>query len=640
MYKRIVVVPVFTIVLILDLAASDIHLPLLTQAASEETTFDSEMPDENLIYLPLISNKPWPDLCYAPGTQNYQPPVVEIPEIILQHGITITVGTNNDEINGSVSSVSALLSNPGPDGIALREVIEATNNDPGEYTINFSPSLDGSTIYTGGWNNQDLPPLLGGSVIINGDIDGDSTPDITLTNGRTDNPYAMAFTIQSSNNTLHALELTGYYQAVLIKPTTTNTTYSGIHISNMDISDSSTGILLTSEECCTTTQPTYNRWEGIIILGNTIDVTSFGIALHLINTIEDHLDEVMVVGNQIRVTQDIYGDTNGVGIGFMSGFWDGSDGNSITNVTLYQNTIQGNGRSSIAFMSGAVGASGNTVDGVLVYENKILISGGDWAKQAGRLGINLITGDGATDHMDPEYPLVSPNYNAIRNVEIIGNTVEGFVGNGIVLSGADGTGASYNTIENITILDNHLATTVTDGDYHNSEISIEGGSGKPGVLSTGNRVSNIIVQQNTIHHSAQTALNDIYLSNGSIMIVGADDTGPEQNYVQDIWISLNEIDSIIPSISLTGSNGFEARWNEIDRANIYCNTITRSPIYPIWFPPLKGIVLIGGIHDSEFNRVEASLYHNNVVGVTNDLTVIPNGDEASYGNVVDYQIIP
>ncbi len=115
---------------------------------------------------------------------------------------------------------------------------------------------------------------------------------------------------------------------------------------------------------------------------------------------------------------------------------------------------------------------------------------------------------------------------------------------------------------------------------------------------------------------------------------------PKQNYVQDIWISLNEIDSIIPSISLTGSSAFEARWNEINGAKIYCNSITRSPMYPIWDPPLKGIVLIGGLHDSELNRVEADLYFNDVDGVTNDLSVIPNGDEASYDNVVDYQIIP
>jgi hypothetical protein len=342
----------------------------------------------------------------------------------------------------------------------------------------------------------------------------------------------------------------------------------------------------------------------------------------------------------IQVTQDIFGDTHGDGIGFGAGSWDGCIDNSITNVTVSQNTIQGNGRNSIVFMSGGGGASSNRIEGVLIYDNQIQIFDADWARQAGRMGINLITGDAATDYADPDYPLVSSNDNVIRNVEIVGNTVEGFVGSGIEISGADGTGNSYNTIEHVTILDNHLTTAVTNGMYHNAEISIEGGDGKQEVLSTGNRVSDIIIQQNTIQHRALTGLNDIYLADGSISIAGASGFGAEHNYVQNIWISLNEIDSVIPSISLTGSNGFDSRWNEITQANIYCNTITRSPMYPIWNPPLKGIVLVGGLHDSEFNRVEADLYYNNVVGVTNDLSVIPNGDLASSGNVVDYQIIP
>ena len=611
----------------------------MAQAAVWVNTPDLQADDEYRMFLPLVFRDRWPDSCYAPGTEYYQIPTVDIPEIILQQGTTITVTTTADTVNGDISSVTQLLSNPGPDGIALREVIAATNNDPGEYTINFSPALDDSTIYTGGPNNQDLPPLLGGSVIINGDIDGDSTPDITIANGRGDYPYAKAFTIQSSSNTLHALELIGYYQAVLIKPTTTNTTYRGIDIRNLDIRESLTGILISAGQY-NVTQPTHNVWQDIIIVGNNVDVTGSGIGFTLNNTIGDHLDQVIVANNTIQVTQDINGDTGGTGIGFMAGFWDGSTENSITNVTISQNTILGNPRSSIVFMSGAAGASSNLVDGVLIYGNQILISGGDWAKQAGRLGINLITADGATDHIDPEYPLVSPNYNVIRNVEIIGNTVEGIVDDGIVLSGADATGASYNTIENITILDNLIRTTVTDTDYHASEISIEGGSGKPGVLSTGNRVSNIIVQQNKLFHSAQAGLEDISISDGAISIVGADDTAPEKNYVQDIWISLNEIDSVIPSINLTAGNAWEARWNEIDRANIYCNTITRAPMYPVWNPPLKGIVLVGGIFNSEFNRVNANLYHNNVIGVSNDLTVIPNAHDDSYGNVVDFQIIP
>jgi hypothetical protein len=636
MKKQDQFLPFITPILVLVPLASIVYLfPLSLEASA----VSQQIEDDYQIFLPLVGKNTWPSLCYAPGTENFQAPAPVIPEIILQQGATITVTTNADIINGNVSSVAGLMVDPGPDGIALREAIEATNNDPGEYTIRFSAQLDGAIIYTGGTNNQDLPPLLGGSVIINGDIDGDLTPDVTIANGRTNYPYAKAFTIQSSNNTLYALRLMGYYQAVLIKPTTTNTMYSSIHISNLVISDSETGILLAAGECCFTAQPTHNNWEDIIILSNNIDVSSYGIALHLNNTIGDHLGDVMVAGNNVRVTQDIYADTNGVGIHFMVGFWDGSDGNTITNITLYQNTIQGNSRSSIAFMSGAVGASENTIDEVLVYKNQILISAADWARQAGRLGINFITGDGATDHLDPGYPLASPENNVIRNVDIIENTIDGFVDSGISIHGADGTGASYNSIENIRILRNNLTTTVTNTDYHATEIRILGGSGKPGYPSIQNGVSNVIVQWNTLYHSAQEDLPFVGISNGSISVVaGVQGITAEQQYVHGIWIAMNEIDSIIPNINLTG--GTPATSSVIDPATIYCNTIKRPPAYPAWIPPVKGIVLVGGIFDSAFNWVNATLYNNNVAGVANDLTAIPNADEASYGNVVDYQIIP
>ena len=51
----------------------------------------------------------------------------------------------------------------------------ATNNDPGTWNIQFAPALKGSTI-----GGQGMPYLNGGNVTINGDIDGDGQPDITL----------------------------------------------------------------------------------------------------------------------------------------------------------------------------------------------------------------------------------------------------------------------------------------------------------------------------------------------------------------------------------------------------------------------------------------------------------------------------
>jgi hypothetical protein len=58
----------------------------------------------------------------------------------------LVVNTTSDVINGDVSNPSALNANPGPDGISLREAIEAVNKVPGPHTIAISPSLAGTTL--------------------------------------------------------------------------------------------------------------------------------------------------------------------------------------------------------------------------------------------------------------------------------------------------------------------------------------------------------------------------------------------------------------------------------------------------------------------------------------------------------------
>ena len=137
-------------------------------------------------------------------------------------GTLITVGSVSDDVNGDVSGVGGLITSPGPDGISLREAIVATNNDPGSYTIGFATALRGETITLG----SDLPPLTGGGVTVEGDIDGDDRPDLTLrTTARQPMPplpvcpvLSCGFHISSSGNRLHALALEGFRVGVLIQP--------------------------------------------------------------------------------------------------------------------------------------------------------------------------------------------------------------------------------------------------------------------------------------------------------------------------------------------------------------------------------------------------------------------------------------
>ena len=70
-------------------------------------------------------------------------------------------------VNGDVTTVPRLIASPGPDGISLREALHATNNDPGSHAIGFAPALVGTTIII----ESELPPLTGGGVTVEGDID-------------------------------------------------------------------------------------------------------------------------------------------------------------------------------------------------------------------------------------------------------------------------------------------------------------------------------------------------------------------------------------------------------------------------------------------------------------------------------------
>ena len=108
-------------------------------------------------------------------------------------GNSFVVVSTSDDVNGNTSSPAALLADPGPDGISLPEAIDATNHTSDFYTITFDPSLSGSTIYL----QRDMPHITQGNVIINGDINEDGTPDITIDG--TDADF-VCFNINGSSN--------------------------------------------------------------------------------------------------------------------------------------------------------------------------------------------------------------------------------------------------------------------------------------------------------------------------------------------------------------------------------------------------------------------------------------------------------
>ncbi|MGO9602208.1 MAG: hypothetical protein ACLQAT_02180 [Candidatus Binataceae bacterium] len=85
------------------------------------------------------------------------------------------VTNNSDVVNGNVSSPTALVSNPGSDGISLREAVLAANNVQGPHIITFSPGLSGKTIALG----NDLN-ITRDNVTVTGFPDGPGKPAVTI----------------------------------------------------------------------------------------------------------------------------------------------------------------------------------------------------------------------------------------------------------------------------------------------------------------------------------------------------------------------------------------------------------------------------------------------------------------------------
>jgi len=143
---------------------------------------------------------------------------------------TIIVSGVDDVVDGDTSSIAALQRNPGGDGrISLREAVTAADNtqDGKLRTILFAPELMNQTITLKLRNDQlghDLkqsPLVLFDNILINGDIDGDAIPDITISAPETD---ASAFFCWSSNITFASLRFKDCHRVVSINPGVAHTT--------------------------------------------------------------------------------------------------------------------------------------------------------------------------------------------------------------------------------------------------------------------------------------------------------------------------------------------------------------------------------------------------------------------------------
>jgi uncharacterized protein (TIGR03437 family) len=593
-----------------------------------------------------------PASCGGVGAKSYTPPAFTIPPVVLNRGTVITVTNATGVVNGDTSSVKALMANPGPDGISLVEAITATNNDPGTWNIQFAPALKGSTILGG------LPYLSGGNVTVNGDIDGDGQPDITVT--------STIFVI-SGGNTVNGLAFqNGAYvgiqrpSAKFQLPAATGKTFSNITISNLVMTGiQNEGISLNPTigepglEPSSPALATGNTWDHLLIVGNTISITAsgptLGIDLLIGGTVGDTLQHTTIANNHIVMQSP-----GGGGIQVIAGAGIGSTNNQVLDTLIANNVITATSiQSAIHVGTGIGSASKNSMNGLQIVGNQMHLTGpGQYPAEP--QGIAIVGGDAASDDMNPPVlPIQYSENNTISNVSILSNTIQtslsGAVAVGIAPFGINVQesccGNRNNTLSGLSILGNTISGTLNVGVMLNSGSS----GGYYSRTTTADVLSNVLIQANTIqmtptvYNGCNCYPGTMGITFGGIQIwTGSEEPG---NSVNGLSILNNEVDTPFVGISVIGGLGgggalnapiSPADNNVVSGAQISCNQVDQAATLALApYTGIKGINVVAGMLNASGNQVQQLSVANNLVGgVLNDVSLFAYLGSGGSGNSI------
>lgn len=526
-----------------------------------------------------------PDSCGAIGASAYEAEPLEIPTVdVSPRGRIITVTNDSDDVNGDVSSVGALSSNPGPDGTSLSEAVQATNFDPGVSTVTFSASLQGETIEL----SQGLQ-LEGGNVLINGDIDGDGQPDVTLDGTSMENPdFGEGFRIKSSGNTLHALRLKGFFKGVRLLSVAPDGVRSDNVISGLEmIAIREYGVMLNDAAERT-------RWVDTLIVDNTIEVDHslapqlfFG-AVHFQGlSTGSSLERTTIANNTIQIArggvpeQPFVATEGSQAINVSTG---GGSQAEIADTLIAYNTIEMvdnagyDGDFGIEVRAGGSGGNYSVVDGLRIVDNQIQM-----AAPGSSTGIQLM----ASAEQTGSYA----EGNVMRNVSILGNTIEGPGARAIDIGKATG---KDNRVLDVSILGNTISIGPAFGLHHAIYLSAGAWFGSMPVGE--NELSGVVVKQNTMRLVKPSPHNRPFY-NAAVKILGA--ISGTSNRVTSVSITHNSIDggggsgvNVVGAVSSTS--------NRISKVSISCNRVKGGRRGDV---STAGIALVGGHGDPE--QVEA-----------------------------------
>lgn len=479
----------------------------------------------------------------------------------------IVVTTEADAVNGDVSRVAALLASPGPDGVSLREVILATNNDPGSYSIRFAGPL---TVLV----RSPMPPLMGGNVAIQGPA--------TIRAIGAELLGSAAFQLSSSGNRLVGLTIEDFSIGIDIRPfnvpVPVGVTYADNVIDGLTIRGVRTGVLLTFYSLtCDSPCPTHNSWVNTTITRNTIEASQDAIHVPLMNVVGDRVEGLRITDNTIRL-----GTAAAPGLGgpaIQTDIGGNSTDTRIANVLIARNTIetfQADGDGAITVAAGLQRAHGNTIENVRILDNQVHVRRPS-ASVPCCFGIMITAGsDFFAFAIDPRITGDTyPDGNLIRNVQITGNSVRGALASAVrIQAGADG-GGSRNRVERVRVQRNVTRSTILGkGVYLWVGQTSPGKGSRP---ATGNSIADVAIDGNRITTGkGRPTVDTDQRTAGGVVLLGGELLGRDGS-IRGVRITNNQIATAQAGIRVIGGRS-DARGNSVSCVRIARNRITGTRI--------------------------------------------------------------
>ncbi len=467
----------------------------------------------------------------------------------------ILVTSASDIINGDVETVAGLRRRPGRDGISLREAIEATNYDPGVYTIRFDTALAGTVILL----QSPLPPFGGGGVDLDGDIDGDNRPDVTV---RSDADIGTGLHVASGGNRIAGLAVVGFEQGAVIgsasKTPVLGETFADNTLSGLVMSDVFDGIDVSAgcPSCA-------DVWLNTTISGNSIEAEEHGI-MFFIGGDGDRVEGATIADNRIRIT----GSALGPGINVETA--GESTGASISDVLIARNIVDGSPDIGIQVGAGGNRAQEGVLEHVQILDNRLRLAPRE--DEFCCVGITVEAGsDSAEMAIGP--PVRYLDDNTVRDVVIHGNSVEGDLPVAIEVQAGE-SGGSRNRIEGLVIEENIVRSTNSG---LGSGVSISNGSSYSYLdrFAEDNAITNVSIRANefTIEGLPDADVCGGATLSSAIALVGGGWSG-RGNVIRDVAVDGNVIEIAHLGIAVLGGIQPTAQENVVDDTGIGANSIT------------------------------------------------------------------